>query len=523
MDIRDTVSAELPAPRDDEPAGLRQDILDELADHLACSYNRELLCGARPVEARTRAIERFGDPAAVACRLWLDAMKGKIMARRMMIATCLVVTMASLSVAGVMWRQTAQAQRDSARAVAEAVRLMADQNQQAQAGQQELLKQLREMSETVRSTKSLEWNPVTFKLVEETADGPPVAGAEITLTEQQGGMGPGGGFGGGGFGPTEVATRTTDRSGIADLGVVRPGEYSFHITRSWDQGSELTSGQFKIEPGGRIDKQVVCPKVPLGRMPVRVRLGWPADLAKENLTLYASFALNPIRRDELSWTISDRRPSDRPLGLGRRGMRVATWQPATRTVLLGPGTAMAQVRPSSDTPYLWTSTGVQSQGLRAEFSSRDLRQIKEPSEAIEFEQGTYRLCGLLVLRPWSTTDVKADRRSFEVVLTTDGVGLWVWDHPPTYEANDGPRAKDAPSRKGARANGRGGRGQQGFFSLQQLGLHHLIVPWESLLQGPESFEAGPGRVNEWTIPLSDELLEAIRKRLKDAANVEKAE
>ena len=93
-----------PRPGMTSRPGLRQDILDELADHLACSYNRELLRGAKPVEARRRVIERFGDPAAVACRLWLDAMKGKIMARRMMIATCLVVTMASLSVAGVMWQ-----------------------------------------------------------------------------------------------------------------------------------------------------------------------------------------------------------------------------------------------------------------------------------------------------------------------------------------------------------------------------------------------------------------------------------
>ena len=60
------LSSELPAPRDDEPAGLRQDILDELTDHLACSYNRELLRGAHPGEAHRRAIERFGNPAAVA-------------------------------------------------------------------------------------------------------------------------------------------------------------------------------------------------------------------------------------------------------------------------------------------------------------------------------------------------------------------------------------------------------------------------------------------------------------------------
>ncbi len=106
MEFREILINELPAPRDDEPAGLRQDILDELADHMACSYNRELLRGAEPREARRRAIERFGDPAAVARRLWLDAMKGKIMVQRTLIATCLVVTLGSLAAAGVVWRQS---------------------------------------------------------------------------------------------------------------------------------------------------------------------------------------------------------------------------------------------------------------------------------------------------------------------------------------------------------------------------------------------------------------------------------
>ena len=46
MDFRDTLLTLLPPPRDDEPASLRQDIIDELADHLACAYNRELLRGA---------------------------------------------------------------------------------------------------------------------------------------------------------------------------------------------------------------------------------------------------------------------------------------------------------------------------------------------------------------------------------------------------------------------------------------------------------------------------------------------
>ncbi len=52
MDLHETLSTLLPPPADDEPASLRQDILDELGDHLACAYNRELLRGANSQLAR---------------------------------------------------------------------------------------------------------------------------------------------------------------------------------------------------------------------------------------------------------------------------------------------------------------------------------------------------------------------------------------------------------------------------------------------------------------------------------------
>ena len=35
----DDLTAALPSPRDDEPASLRQDIVDELSDHLHCACN----------------------------------------------------------------------------------------------------------------------------------------------------------------------------------------------------------------------------------------------------------------------------------------------------------------------------------------------------------------------------------------------------------------------------------------------------------------------------------------------------
>jgi hypothetical protein len=69
-----------PSPHRDEPTGLRADILDELADHLALSAEKELTSNGQTEEgAWTRALDRFGDPDAVARRLWWDAMKGKVM------------------------------------------------------------------------------------------------------------------------------------------------------------------------------------------------------------------------------------------------------------------------------------------------------------------------------------------------------------------------------------------------------------------------------------------------------------
>ncbi len=177
MDVRDGLSAELPAPRDDEPGGLRDDILDELADHLACAYRRELLRGADTATARQCVLERFGDPAALARRLWFDAMKGKIMAQRILVACCILLTVISLSLAVVMWNQAVHAQRLAAMANAR----MADQMRHAQLLQQQMLAQLQAMSKETTSPRSPDWIPVSFKLAQETPDGPAAVGVQASL------------------------------------------------------------------------------------------------------------------------------------------------------------------------------------------------------------------------------------------------------------------------------------------------------------------------------------------------------
>jgi hypothetical protein len=230
MDFRDGLSAELPAPRDDEPRGLRDDILDELADHLACSYRRELMRGADTATARQRVLERFGDPAALARRLWFDAMKGKIMAQRILVACCILLTVISLSLAFVVWNQAVHAQRLAAMANAE----MADQMRHAQLLQQQMLEQLQAMSKATTLPRSPDWIPVSFKLTQGTPDGPPAAGCHGYL-----------GRGNQGTNKEGAIQRVSDDKGAIDFGVVQPGDWEFTLySETWRM-----TGTLNVLPG----------------------------------------------------------------------------------------------------------------------------------------------------------------------------------------------------------------------------------------------------------------------------------
>src|SRR5690606_31555255 len=189
----DDIAADLPAPRDDEPASLRQDIVDELADHLQCALHRELLAGGEasprresgdsdiehtacqhpqtdvwgsPVHAWQRVLTRFGNPATIARRLWFDAMKERLMAQRITAIMAGLTAAAAIVIAVLVWQSTL---RDS------------DAQQQLLLAQQELnrtllaeLKSLQQTSSTAAATTA-GWAPVKVRLQSE--DGKPVAGS----------------------------------------------------------------------------------------------------------------------------------------------------------------------------------------------------------------------------------------------------------------------------------------------------------------------------------------------------------
>ncbi len=509
MDFRDAISARLPEPRDDEPPSLRQDIVDEIGDHLASAYKRELLRGVGASAAREAVLERFGDPARVALRLWLDEMKGKIMTQRILIATCLVVMAACITAVGLSWHWMNHDQLLRSRAAAEAVeanRRMSEALAQSQAVNEEMLKQMREMSQSVLHPVSADWNPVIFKLTEETADGPPAAGLSLTLTELHGMPAMGGG-GGAGSAATRNIYRTSDTSGTVDFGAVQPGDYRFMISKSWDSGYFQTQGELNVGPGSKVERSIICPKTPPEKATVRVHCSWPADLAKEQLVLRVPFAFRDRRLEPgLDWSLTDTVAQERPKR--RRNLGAAAfqgtgfWSPVSgmvRTVLCGPGPQVSEVA-RLRMLYLWryanpdapdaqeqpvpdnggnptrktgrgagmqrmmggpggrqtTETTPLGPGDWADVAADDLHEIRTAAESpqpreLQFELGTYGVDSLVVLRPAHAQPVEPGRKRFNILAASFANG-----DPLHIEARRGPPDKqDLKQRVGGMMGGMG--------------------------------------------------------------------
>jgi hypothetical protein len=101
----DESAAQFPAPRAEEPVNLRREIVEELADHLTCARRREQMGSGEQTEeaVRRRVLDRFGDPAAVARKLWLDWMWERIMNQRILVATCVLLVVFSCVALGLAW------------------------------------------------------------------------------------------------------------------------------------------------------------------------------------------------------------------------------------------------------------------------------------------------------------------------------------------------------------------------------------------------------------------------------------
>ena len=120
---------------------------------------------------------------------------------------------------------------------------------QTQATNQEMLKQLQAMAKPAPPAKSGDWIPVRFKLTVEKPDGPPAVGYEVVL-----------GRGYGGAKNSGAIHRRSDATGLADFGVVQPGDWEFSI----QAGLWNATGGLNAVPGTPVVKEIVCPEGPSG-------------------------------------------------------------------------------------------------------------------------------------------------------------------------------------------------------------------------------------------------------------------
>jgi len=476
MDFRDGLSAELPAPRDDEPGGLRDDILDELADHLACAYRRELLRGADAATARQRVLERFGDPAALARRLWFDAMKGKIMAQRILVVCCILLTAISLSLAFVMWNQAVHAQRLAAASRNE----MQLQLHDAQVLQQKMLEQLQAISKSASTTKTPDWIPISFKLTQETPDGPPAVGVEARL-----------GRGNGGASKESAIHRESDDKGMVDFGVVQPGDWEFFLRQPVkDGGTWITTGTLNVLLSTTIQKSIICPRNPDQKVPVSIGVDWPSDLADQGLAIVASFQHQGFTYQPL-------------LHWDQTNDSSASIRAGTISVFCGPR-PNRMTRIEGGGPIFWR---IPTSGLGSELPDvkpfkRDQVYIdlpaKDPagdSKAVELLPGNYRLKMIAVVRPRNNLTGYTHVERCELVALVSAVGgfddlLIEFGQPPGEPVNSADRSIGFGNSKGVSASSLAGR------------------------SATATFEATRNQPNLWTVRLPDELTQAVRNKLK---------
>jgi hypothetical protein len=273
------LAADLPPPRGDEPASLRQDILDELADHLQCALRRELLSDRaaagrdadldRTAAARSRVLHKFGDPARLARRLWLDAMQEKLMSQRLLTAALVVVTLLCVGLFLLNWQ------------VMSANRALAEQQQLMNESFMKQIRQLAERpaAEAEKSSAPSEWNRLTVKCMYD--GGEPASEVKVRVessSDNTKGI--------------PSMTKVTGPDGELDFGQVLYGEYRIEVQAG---EFEKTLLSVAVHPGEDRHVEIICPR--------------PGSLARVNLQLKADPPLPEELQGRL-WTLLSVIPQD---------------------------------------------------------------------------------------------------------------------------------------------------------------------------------------------------------------------
>ena len=274
--------------------------------------------------------------------------------------------------------------------------------------------------------------------------------------------------------------RTTDLAGVADFGLIHPGQYYYTVIRSRNVGSLSGNGSLTVTPGSETVKRVACPAKEIEPVDIRIRWRMPADLEKEGLVICAPFGFTPLQKDRTHWRLS--------FGAGS----------PNRSVLCGPGSGASEITLPWGL-YLWAASTPPQ--LRADVPASDLRAIDD-HKPLTWERGRYWLSELIVLPPLAPAADQAGRHRFAIVVRCYPADA----NSVTYEYLEKPPS-DSHMRARQQIQAGGGR---------QIGVEGLGLSQDSWSEFARPFPALE-HVNEWTITLPDELVKAVREKLKHPA------
>jgi hypothetical protein len=452
------LAEEMPAPRDDEPSSLRQDIADELADHLHSSFVRELHRTPEEASAKQHVLDRFGDPRRVARKLWFDAMKEKMMSQRVSLTLSSLMTVACLGALGLMTVMLRDSREVNAAILERLQALAIPQPVPAPAPVQP----------SADTLKSMDWVRPKFKLVLGARGGPAAVGYRVQLQAGQGGAV---------LGETEkngiiypgTVEETTGTDGLVDLGLFRFGAYHLTVTAPW---GESTARQIGLRPGQEPIREIVCPVAAPEQADVAFRIEWPDDLKEMNLRLVCNFATGTRRIGAETWSMA--------VPGFNYGANVNNRQTQGMLVVDSDGkTAIIRAMQNQISDEQGTML-------------HQLLEFVSPPQFIESQQMPalqLRLATVRVIRSEKEEGIEG----FRVLATVGGMGMG--------------------GMGGGGMGGMGGGGMGGgFFNVADKGAL-------TGAQGGDSFsflafDPKPGPANQWRIQLPEFVLDQIRIKLK---------
>lgn len=264
MDWHESATEGLPPPHPEEPPSLRRDIADELGDHLACSFAREIKrTGGDEQAARRAVLDRFGDPRKIARRLWLDAMKEVLMNQRILLTTCIILTAACVAVAAFSFLSLKQSRQA---------------NEAVQKANAAVMGKLEEISKAAEANSV--WSHLTIRVRRGTDDGSAVEGIPVSLlgkpyTESD-----------------QRLTTKTDSNGCCRFGPVRVGRYSLTVgpeSRQQTDAKEypyVSRRNVMLYPSEQ-QQTITYPEIPMTQIAFAPE--WPSEFADKDIVLQCQF------------------------------------------------------------------------------------------------------------------------------------------------------------------------------------------------------------------------------------------